>query len=580
MMTLTSSHRLRRLHRGRRLLPRVFTTMAAMLAAVGLTVSLAGCGTTGQSAGESASGSAQSASQSASKTLTVLTKSTSISLDPATSQNLPITTAALVHRRLTTWKITNDGQTHLVPDLATSTGTSSDGGRVWTYTLKKGIRFSTGKQITSRDIKWGLERSFSNSFTGGLSYHKQLLAGASSYHGPFEGKSLKSIETPNDRTIIFHLNTPFADWPWISSLVSFAPVPYGTGRQKSYANVPIASGPYKVESNQAGKQLILTRNPYWNKSTDPVRSGQPNRIVYSMGQDSTLAAQQILQGTGDGSTSTLGEFIPPAQRAQALSRPEQRRLMRTSGDGALEYLAINTRHIRQLDVRKAIMYAISKRDYRTAKGGKVMGGYATTLITPGIAARKAYDMWKVPVDGDTAKAKALLARAGQPHPHLTMIATSDQSEAASAIQHSLSQAGFNVSIRVMDSEVFADVRSNNAGDYDILIGSWQPDFPSAYANLVPLFDSSQIGGGNMNLARYSNPRVDKLLHEATGETTVAKANALWQEADRTIMADVPVVPLIYSRNTFVHGSNVHNFHIGTFPAYPDYLSMTVGDETK
>ncbi len=535
------------------------------------TFALCGCGT-----GTAAAGAATTTSN----TLTVLTQSTSISLDPATSQSLPNTTAGLVHRRLNTWKITDDGQTKVVPDLATTTGVSSQGGRVWTYTLKKGLRFSNGKPITSRDIKWGIERSFSDSFTGGLSYHKQLLADTAGYHGPFTGKSLKSVTTPDSRTIVFHLNTPFADWPWVASLVSFAPVPYGQGTQKSYANTPVASGPYMVRSNQAGKQLVLTRNPYWSKSTDPVRSGGPAQVVYKMGQNLTIAAQQVLQGTGDGSTSILGEFIPTAQRVQALGQPAQAKLLKTSGDGALEYLAINNRHVRSRLVREAIAYATSRRDYRTAKGGKAMGGYATTLITPGIAARKKYDIWKVPVDGDPAKARQLLKQARQEHPHLTMIATSDQSEQASAIQHSLALAGFDVSIRTMDSEVFSDARSNDKGDYDLLIASWQPDFPSAYANIAPLFDSSQIGGGNMNLARYSNPRVDALIHEATGEEDTARANRLWQEADRTIMEDVAVVPLIYSRNTFVHGSRVGGFHIGTFPAYPDYLSMTIRKEGK
>ena len=542
------------------------TRLGAIAVASIVAVSLAGCGSV--------------ANPSATRTLSVLTSSTSISLDPATSQSLPITTAGLVHRRLNTWKITDDGQTKLVPDLATNTGRPSDGGRTWTYTLKKGLRFSNGKAITSRDIKWGIERSFSDSFTGGLSYHKQLLADTADYHGPFEGKGLASVRTPDSRTIVFRLNTAFADWPWVASLVSFAPVPYGQGTQKSYANKPVTSGPYEVASNQAGKQLVLTRNPYWKKSTDPVRSGQPDRVVYSMGQNDTIAAQQILQGTDGGQDATLGEFIPPAQLAQAQAQASQRKLLKTSGDGALEYLAINTRRFKDLRVREALLYATSKRDYRTAKGGKIMGNYATTLITPGIAARKKYDLWHVPVDGDVAKAKALLKQAGQPHPRLRMIATSDQSEQASAIQQSLSRAGFVVSIQTMDSEVFSDARSNDKGDYDLLIASWQPDFPSAYANIAPLFDSSQIGGGNMNLARYSNPRVDQLIHEATGESSTAKANALWQEADRTIMADVPVVPLIYAHNTFVHGSNVGGFHIGTFPAYPDYLSMTVGNASR
>ena len=65
--------------------------------------------------------------------------------------------------------------------------------------------------------------------------------------------------------------------------------------------------------------------------------------------------------------------------------------------------------------------------------------------------------------------------------------------------------------------------------------------------------------------------MDKLIAQATGTVDKAKALKLWAQVDKRIMQDVPVVPLIYSHNTFLRGSKVANFMIGTFPAYPDYL---------
>lgn len=99
--------------------------------------------------------------------------------------------------------------------------------------------------------------------------------------------------------------------------------------------------------------------------------------------------------------------------------------------------------------------------------------------------------------------------------------------------------------------------------------------PSPYANISPLFDSSQIGHGNYNLARYANPKVDELIKKATETIDQTEAGKIWAEADKTIMADAPVVPLIYSKNTFIHGSNVTNFVIGNFPAYPDYTQVSL-----
>jgi len=111
--------------------------------------------------------------------------------------------------------------------------------------------------------------------------------------------------------------------------------------------------------------------------------------------------------------------------------------------------------------------------------------------------------------------------------------------------------------------------------FDLTLSSWQPDFPSANGNIQPLFDSSQIGGGAYNLSRYSNPAVDKLIAEATAETDQTKSQALWAQADKKIMGDAPIVPLIYTRNSFLHGSNVANFFVAAFPAYPNYLKVSL-----
>ncbi|HEX8866567.1 MAG TPA: ABC transporter substrate-binding protein, partial [Lentzea sp.] len=111
--------------------------------------------------------------------------------------------------------------------------------------------------------------------------------------------------------------------------------------------------------------------------------------------------------------------------------------------------------------------------------------------------------------------------------------------------------------------------------YDLILSSWQPDFPSANANIQPLFASSEIGNGGYNLSRYSNPEVDKLIEEAQSTVDPAEAGKKWAAIDKRILQDSPVVPLIYTRNSFIHGSKVGNFFIADFPAYPNYLQVGI-----
>ncbi|RFT39914.1 ABC transporter substrate-binding protein, partial [Gardnerella vaginalis] len=216
-----------------------------------------------------------------------------------------------------------------------------------------------------------------------------------------------------------------------------------------------------------------------------------------------------------------------------------------------------------------------KQSYQRAKGGAVAGGFATTLITPGVSERKVYNLYSANPRGDVEKAKQLLKESGKSKLKFSLIARPDQAQVASSIQASLKRVGIYVSIRTVDSQIFTDMITGNSGDYDLALSKWQPDFPSAYANIGPLFDSSQIGGGNWNISRYSNPKVDSLISQAVGVIDKSRADLLWQQVDKEIMRDSPIVPLIYSKNTYIHGSNVENFFVGSFPAYPSYARVSL-----
>lgn len=513
-------------------------------------------------------------------TLTIYTTAEDMSFDPATSQSLAITSLGLNARRLTAWKVSPDATTEVIPDLATDTGTSSDDGKTWTFTLKDGLTFEDGTPITSEAVKYGLERSFATELSGGLSYHKAVLEGAEDYTGPFDGQHLDSIETPDDKTIVFHLNRAYGDFPWVASTPAFAPVPLESGDPASYAQAPVASGPYAVESYKAGNEIVMKKNPEWDPETDEARAGGPDEIVFKLAQDSSVVAQSLIADREDSKNSFLATFVPPAQLVQAQNDPKVGDRLVTSGPGALEYLALNTESEQLSDpkVREAIEYAVDKTAYLTAKGGEISGDYATTLITPGIAGREEFSLYGDDPAGDVEKAKELLAEANATDLDLRLVIRDDQVAAAEAIQQGLAKADIDVTIQTLDSAAWsAEIPAGDGTGYDMTLSSWQPDIPAASANIQPLFASDQIGNGNYNLARYSNPDVDSAIEEALSITDTDEANAAWVEIDKQIMADAPVVPLIYSRNSFLHGSGVANFVIGEFPAYPNYLTVTLGE---
>jgi peptide/nickel transport system substrate-binding protein len=566
-MSTTASPRRRRL-----------AAVVAPLAAAALL--LTGCNAN-ERANDAASSSSSPTAVQKGGTLHILTSATSVNWDPATSQSLAITSLGLVERRLTAWKTDGDGTTTVVPDLATDTGTASDDGKTWTFMLKDGLKFEDGSPITSKDVKYSVERSFAPELSGGLSYHKALLEGADKYTGPYQGQELSSIETPDDKTIVFHLNTAYGDWPWIVSMPAFSAVPQAKDDVDTYATQPVATGPYRVAETVEGTSITLERNPEWDESTDEARSAGPDSVVFELGQDATVAAQRLIADSGDDQNAFGANFVPAAQLAQVANSPAKDRLV-TSGPGALAYLAINTQAagLDDVDVRKAISLAVDRNAYRVAAGGEIAGDFASTLITPGIPGREEYPTIfdGVEPSGDVDQAKQLLASGGWDGRELRLVVKNDDATLAQAqaIQQGLQRAGLKVTIVPQAEDVYTQtVTQGDGSGYDLTLGSWQPDFPSANGNIQPLFASSQIGGGGYNLARYSNPEVDELIAKATGTTDPEEAGTVWAQADQTIAADAPVVPLIYTKNSFLHGSKVVNFRIPEFPAYPNYLQTSL-----
>ena len=555
--------------------------LGSLVAGIGGTAFLSACGANDpERSGQGATGGAAERGG----TLTVLVESTSTNFDPAKSQSLAITSLGLVHRRLTAWRVTSGQPAELVPDLATDTGTASEDGRTWTFTLKEGLLFSDGTPIRAQDVKWGLERSFAPAFSGGLTYHKDLLAGAGGYGGPFEGAHLDSIATPDERTIVFTLERPYGDWGWIASTPAFAPVPEGQGAEADYGLRPLASGPYAVTTNQQGVRIELTRNEHWSADTDDVRPALPDTVVFSLGQSADVVSQRLAADSGEDQSAFGASFVSPAQLAQVAANPSAKERLVTSESGALAFLALNTTRgpLRDVNVRKAFQHAVDKAGFQVASAGTaaLAGEVATTLITDGIAGREEFDLYGAPAEGDPARAKQLLADAGFPQglSGLRLLVSQDNNGAAKgqAVQASLAQAGIQVVLDVRDSDAYyAAVNNVNPDEYDLALGSWQPDFPSANANIQPLFASNQIGNGGYNSARYSNPAVDAAIEQAQATVDPDAAAAAWVAIDKQVMADSPVVPLIYTRNSFLRGSKVTDFFIGAFPAYPNYLAVGV-----
>ncbi|WP_037620776.1 ABC transporter substrate-binding protein [Streptomyces aureus] len=524
-------------------------------------------------------------------TLTVLNANAQQDFDPARlytsgGGNVP----SLVFRTLTTRNRENGAAgAQVVPDLATDTGRPSKNATVWTYTLKKGLKFEDGTPITSADIKYGIERSFAAELSGGAPYLRDWLIGGADYQGPYKDKKgLDSIETPDALTIVFHLNKPEGEFPYLATQTQFTPVPKAKDTGTKYEEHPVSSGPYKVVANENdGERLTLERNTYWSASTDAERKAYPDRIDVRSGLDSSVINQRLSSSQGaDAAAVTTDTNLGPAELAKVTGDKALASRVGTGHFGYTNYLAFNPK-VKPFDnpkVRQAISYAIDRTSVINAAGGSSLAEPATTYLpnqksfgyTP-------YDLFPAGASGNAAKAKELLAQAGYKN-GLSITLTHSNSkdfetspEIATAVQDALKKAGITVKLQGLEENDYSDKIHGAKTEPGLFLAHWGADWPSGGPFLAPIFDGRQIvkDGANFNSGFLDDKSVNDEIDAINKLTDLGEAAERWGALDKKIGAQALTVPLFHPVYKRLYGKDVKNIVISDWTGVLDISQVAV-----
>ena len=513
-------------------------------------------------------------------------------LDPARNYvSQALNFSRLLYRTLTTYKSVAGGSgLDLVPDLATNLGEPSNNGKTWTFHLKKGLKYEDGTTITSQDIKYNVERSFSDLLPEGPQYARQFLVGGDSYPGPYKdgGQGLASIVTPDATTIIFQLKSPHGDFNYTTALPTFSPVPKAMDTGVNYDKHVFSSGPYKIESYVAAKQMILVRNGFWSRETDTARAALPDTVNVTFGLDPSIIDQRILASTGPDSRAVqLDTSIQPENVAKVIGSSQYASRTVGGSTGFLRYIAINTSHkpFDNLKVRQAISYCTDKQAQQTARGGHLVGGDITQqILVPSVKGYQKYDplgLDSTP-QGDPAKGKALLAQSGVKLPLNMTFQANDTGKGvkqATAFQAAMKRCGINVTVNNLPATSYYSTVGQPNHEADALIAGWGPDWPSASTVIPPLFDSRQIKpAGNQIFSMYQGAdasALDRQMDDPSSDPSLASATAKWTALDHAITDRALFVPLLSDKAQYIWGNAVRHAYIHAFFGDLDMVALGV-----
>jgi len=493
------------------------------------------------------------------------------SFDTLTSTAAPDAAAERIRTLIFNSLVRKNENFEYVGELASDIKASDDG-LTLTFVLRDGVKFHNGNPFTSADVKYTFDELFkgdekNHSFKSGAFFDTVPVdkpeppkpatppaAGNAANTKPAEEAKTKrvphisSIETPDAKTVVFHISRPSLKNLLLSNLVAVPIVAQGTAGQLK--DNPVGTGPFKFVSFDASQNIVdLAANiDYWD--------GTPKIAKLRVKTVTDASSLQAELQSGGVDIAPNPSNLPP-DVLKSLSSNAKLKLDQFDGSN-IQYLIFNTQSppLNNVKVRQAIGYAIDRQKIVTdllADQAKVADSVVPTqswAYTPG----KKYGY-------DPAKAKELLKEAGYKNEPISFKYGSGNAatnQYAQVIQSSLNDVGLNVQIETLEANVIRQQLAQ--GQFQMYTGAWiggntDPMF------LKNLFSSTMIPSAVVpccNRGRYSDPEVDKILEQAVNATDPNVAKPLYTKAWDLISDDLPMLPLWYPANIVISNKRIAN----------------------
>jgi peptide/nickel transport system substrate-binding protein len=437
-----------------------------------------------------------------------------------------------VYETLTRW----DPDKNAVAPLLATDWKSNPNGTEWTFTLRKGVKFHDGTEMTAKDVKASLDRN--------------IKVGMVAYD--FVG--VDSIEVVDDYTVKFKTKDP-RNVPLIVSaeygMYIYAASAADQPKEWWSSGHDAGTGPYTIASFDAGSRAVLDYFPdYWGGWQD----GQFTKVALQIVEDPTVRDQMIRSGDAD-MTKDL-----PFDSLESL-KAEKNLTIEPSLPLSQMIVGLNNDHapLNNVDVRRALSMTFPYEDVRQGLflgNGRVSAGAGPTAL------------WDPPADfpqykHDLGQAAALLKKAGLDKGFdlrvAVYIGTKEIMEAVRLWQSELAKINVRLDIHELSGGAFWDAAYDPKNkDYDVFVVVANGDVPSPYPWLV-VYTSG--GTSWLPAINYHNDDFDKLVFEAWAQEATDKkaANDIWVKAQRVLHDDAASIFAMDPPTIFAYKKDIQGF---------------------
>jgi peptide/nickel transport system substrate-binding protein len=520
----------------------------------------------------------------------------------------------------------------LIPDLATDLGQVSDDGLTYTFTLKDGVKFGPplSRPITSKDIKYAFQRIATKDLVAQYGFY--YLGTIKGMQEMYDGKAddISGIETPDDKTIVFHLTEPTGDFLYRLAMPAAGPIPEEVAKCATkpgdYGRFLISSGPYMLEGSdqldvsscdamkpisgyQPDQSITMVRNPDYDPATDTpeARENLIDKFVWTINTNNDDIYNKIAEGLIDDEVAS-----EPAKVLREYSTDDSKKdLLKINSGDRTWYITMNLTQppFDDIHVRKAVNLVMDKGGLQRAWGGPLVAEIATH-IAPDVLLNdtlKGYDPYQTPDEaGDLDAAKAEMKQSKYDSNgdgvcdadvcknvlHIGGTREVDKNMIP-VIEASLEKIGITLKTRTLD-DAYTTIQTVSKNVPISSRPGWGKDYADPLTFFDPLFSGSSIiptGNTNYSLVGLTPekaqelkgitgtltgiPSVDadmKACHPLTGDERIT----CYGNVDKKLMEQVvPWVPYNWSNAVNVIADTVTKWEFDQFGGSIGYAHVAV-----
>jgi oligopeptide transport system substrate-binding protein len=422
----------------------------------------------------------------------------------------------------------------ITPALAEFWRASRDG-LTWTFTLRKGVKFHHGREVTADDVVYSFSRLLDPRLNSGAAELFTVIRGAQEFRA---GKTkhvsgLVALDRYRVEVSLVEAPAPFVAFAAVGH-AKIVPRDVAEAQGDAFGQRPVGTGPFRFVSWERGKEIVLAANPdYFD--------GMPKltHVLYRIFLGERFDTVNDEFERGELEDSPLPGRMTLAEYRRMITDPKHVYVKRSMF--TLRFYGLNTR-LKPLDdrrVRQAINHAIDRNSIveNLYLGRQLVARGILPPGTPGFNPKlEGYAF-------DPARARELLAQAGYPAgrgaPTITIWSSVKDPVAREheMIRQALDAVGLRVEFAYQTYwPVFS--REMAAGKLPAFLYAWYADAPDPDNFLFQLFHSRS----SRNFTGYANPTVDGLLEQARRVGDLQQRVELYRRAEKLIMDDAPIVP--------------------------------------